>query len=706
MAVDLKRKIGEEEEPPSKKRILSFEPSDTFKAAFRPDLFDDNTVNSFRESYELSSPYPHAVVPSLIQESLLRSVRSEITSHIHFTLKETDIYRIHQSGDLANLSNLDADSLRHLPSLVRLRDALYSSDFREWVSAVTGAGKVSGEKTDMAVNVYTPGSYLLCHDDVIGSRRVSYILYLTDPDDPWQPEWGGGLRLFPTETKKNRAGERIKVPLAEHNLNIPPSFGQLSFFAVVPGESYHDVEEVYHGPDLEADGRRIRMAISGWFHIPQEGEDGFEEGVEQAQAQRSSLAQLKGAANEFDEPQLNFRHFDEPRRVMDSQASHKEMDPGDDLDTQEDVLTEQDLTFLLHYISPSYLTPDMIDDFSSSFSDMSVLQLEQFFNTKFAAELKEYISTVEREDGEPEPSPSISHPASWNISRPPHKHRYAYLQGAEALHRDRTPISRILTDLLHSHAFKKWLALVTGLKTVGLIRQNAIARRFRRGKDYALANPYQGEQPQLEFTISMTPTEGWEKVDGETGGEGDNHGSGVVKANGDVNGSHPDSSDQGKGKGKGKARAIDPEIVQVSTSTEIDECGGEEIYMAGDDDEDDNASVHSKTALPSVGKKADPAIYKSSTGAEDEDDGILFANPAKWNSFAVVLRDKGTLRFVKYVSHAAKGDRWDIKGEVEIAEDAWNDEEEEEEADDNEEEEGEEEEDDEDDDDDGDEEEE
>jgi len=34
----------------------------------------------------------------------------------------------------------------------------------------------------MAINVYTPGCYLLCHNDVIGSHKVSYISYLTDPE--------------------------------------------------------------------------------------------------------------------------------------------------------------------------------------------------------------------------------------------------------------------------------------------------------------------------------------------------------------------------------------------------------------------------------------------------------------------------------------------------------------------------------------------
>ena len=43
------------------------------------------------------------------------------------------------------------------------------------------------------------GCHLLCHDDVIGTRRVSYIIYLTDPDDEWRQEDGGALELYPID---------------------------------------------------------------------------------------------------------------------------------------------------------------------------------------------------------------------------------------------------------------------------------------------------------------------------------------------------------------------------------------------------------------------------------------------------------------------------------------------------------------------------
>ncbi|KAK5958594.1 putative component of NuA3 histone acetyltransferase complex [Knufia fluminis] len=626
--------------PPAKKRNTS-----DIRKAFRDDLFETQTVKTFHDSYATSEPYPHAVVSNLIQEDLLRNVRSEITENIHFTLKETDIYRIHQSGDLANLSNLDQESLKRLPSLVKLRDALYSSEFREWVSEVTGAGKVSGRKTDMAVNVYTPGSYLLCHDDVIGSRRVSYILYLTDPDNPWQAEWGGGLRLYPTEPKQNKSGEEIKVPLAEWNVNIPPSFSQLSFFAVRPGESYHDVEEVYHGKDAQEDKGRIRMAVSGWFHIPQEGEDGYEAGVEEAQAQKSSLAQLQGAADEFDEPQTIFRHFDEPRKVANASATGTEDDPSATDDEDETLLTEQDLTFLLQYITPGFLVPDKLEELSESFELTSMLQLESFLADKFTKDLKPYIERIDQPAFESRVNP-------WPIARPPHKHRFAYLTESTAPASDYNPIAQLLNDLLHSHAFRKWLALATGLSPSSLLRQHALARRFRAGHDYALANTYTGDQPRLEFTINLSPSTGWQREEPTVS---------VPKTNTNTNGKHK------PGMNGASSSSTKDTLVDVQ---EVAEYGGEEVYMAADDDD---ASVHSR-ALPSVGKKSrdyDPAVYQSNNFDGDDDGGILFTNAPSWNTFSVVLRDKGTMRFVKYVSQAAKGDRWDVKGEVELSADAF-----------------------------------
>lgn len=586
------------------------------------------------------------MIHPLIEPSLLRSVRDEIQEHLSFTEKETDIYKIFQSGDLANLDGLDDSSLSRLPSILKLRDAMYSARFREYLSSVTGSGKLSGQKTDMAINVYNEGCHLLCHDDVIGSRRVSYILYLTDPDTPWQEQWGGALRLYPTTTEKDAQGEDVKIPSPDFSLSIPPAFNQLSFFTVQPGESFHDVEEVYHPRDDEDKSKkRVRMAISGWFHIPQEGEDGYEEGLEEKLAERSSLAQLQGRGDIYDLPQPKPVAWQEPEVEGKGKGKVEEQAEGNEF-------TEHDLEFLVKYIAPSYLTPDIAEEMSDAFSSESSLSLERFLHEKFASRVSAYIEEQERQSL-PSSSEEIKSKTGWTVARPPHKHRYLYQQPESDNSED--PIKELLNVLFPSQPFRKWLSLVTGVDH--LTSHNLLARRFRRGADYTLASGYDAEEPRLEFTLGLTPSPGWEKEVEEEEEEGEENGEAQSKPKEQANGD----------------------------AAEHPSVGGYEIYMAGDEEEDDEEEDEEnadQVLRPKEKKKADPAIYRSA-GA-DEDDGILFSTQAGWNRLSIVLRDSGTLKFVKYVSAAAKGDRWDITGDIGVEFEDGDDDDDEEENDDNE----------------------
>ena len=151
-----------------------------------------------------------------------------------------------------------------------LRDALYSPKFRSFIQAVTGCGPLSGSKQDMSVNSYRKGCHLLNHDDVIGTRRVSYILYMPLPEyQGWQDEWGGALELYPVKPGPEGVPEPECIP----NNCIPPSWNQFIFFEVQPGKSFHSVEEVVVG---EGEDGRQRLSISGWFHAAQPGEEGHD----------------------------------------------------------------------------------------------------------------------------------------------------------------------------------------------------------------------------------------------------------------------------------------------------------------------------------------------------------------------------------------------------------------------------------------------
>jgi prolyl 3-hydroxylase /prolyl 3,4-dihydroxylase len=173
---------------------------------------------------------------------------------------------VNQTGDLASLSYLSDEQRALFPNLVVLRNALYSSHFRAFLQAVTCCGPLSGTTQDMSVNSYTRGCHLLNHDDVIGTRRVSYILYMPLPSDqPWLTEYGGALELYPV-----RDDGTIPEPDVAPVKTIPPSWNQFVFFEVQPGKSFHSVEEVTVGEEGHA-----RLSISGWFHAAQPGEEGY-----------------------------------------------------------------------------------------------------------------------------------------------------------------------------------------------------------------------------------------------------------------------------------------------------------------------------------------------------------------------------------------------------------------------------------------------
>ena len=595
--------------------------------------------------------YRHGVIPNLISSPLLRNVRSEI-QNLSFTPKETDIYRIHQSGDLANLDGLEDSSLKMLPSLLTLRDAMYSSSFRDYLSAITDSGPLSGRKTDMAINIYTPGCHLLCHDDVIGSRRVSYILYLTDPDKTWKQEWGGALRLYPTLTHTGEDGKVSKVPSPDFSVSIPPAFGQLTFFAVQPGESFHDVEEVHSQMGTETEDKdeaRLRMAISGWYHIPQKGEEGYTDGLEEQLAEKSTLVQLQSKADSYDLPKDDVKAYYTKAGPSDTQSPSAPQSQG------ELSLSEKDLNFLLKYIAPTYLTPDTLESVSGIFSDECSLCLESFLSRKFSESLQEYIRSEEARSL-PLTTGNIEDSTPWTVARPPHKHRFLFQRAQQAANKVSSPLLDLVEELIPSNSFRKWLSLATDQT---ITSHDSIARRFRRGQDYTLATGYKEDSPRIEICLGITPTSGW----------------GASEAVVHYTNTHLESNTE---------RNQDPEPATIGEEDDS-AVGGYLAYLAGDDDdepvvsENGGGSDHSVEVPPSLSTgakstrtakprnlKQDPAIYRAS--GDEEDDGVLFSMPAGWNRLGIVLRDKGTMRFVKYVSRMAKGDRWDIVGDFGIVE--------------------------------------
>lgn len=106
--------------------------------------------------------------------------------------------------------------------------------------------------------------------------------------------------------------------------------------------------------------------------------------------------------------------------------------------------------------------------------------------------------------------------------------------------------------------------------------------------------------------------------------------------------------------------------------------------MAPNEDNDDPAVYRTgpaNNAMPSGSKPNEPNNSKKEPKEEetneendmdedeeddDDEDGTLLTVQPSFNNLLLVLRDEGVMRFVKYVSAAAEGSRWDVCGEYEV----------------------------------------
>ncbi|PWY98469.1 hypothetical protein BCV70DRAFT_201778 [Testicularia cyperi] len=649
------------------------------EASFSPNLLAPETVQDFNKQYEASGPYKHAVVPELINDELLKATRNEIIQELRFAEKETDIYKVNQTGDLANLDGLPEEEAGRLQSLLQVRNAIYSEEFRSWLQGVTGCGPLSAKKKDMSINDYRQGCHLLNHDDVISTRRVSYILYLPDPEQPWQPEWGGALELYPVKTKGTPDDIPSKI--------IPPKWNQFTFFTVQPGHSFHSVEEV-------VSPSQSRLSISGWFHRPQEGEPGFttEDEKKEAEVEKemSSLESLSAQENaKLTEP---YPESSEPPL------------PGS-------PLSQDEKRFLIQFLNPAYLTEKTQEQLFEQFGDDSHILLSDILRKEIAQPIEKALRDADQRDGfqwwrsgKGESSTRIqSHgvgtdraekaddeASRWTIAGPPHKQRYAVLADqktpakADEVSKTKVPsplptsaseLMRLVSEVLFpSLPFRHFLANVSQMVPLGA--RPIEARRFRPGLDYTLARS--DTEPVLDVTLNLTPDVVKPSLDEERKG-GPKGLAGKAKKAKTASSSSSSSSSSLLNKKEAK---------DLQAKWESGDIGGWECYMAPHEGEEDPAvyqSGHSGKKKPQDGatdgenandneeeeEEEEEIVEMIPDDGEDDDededfDGVLLNLTPTFNTLSIVLRDEGVMRFVKYLAAGAGGSRWDVIGEFEI----------------------------------------
>ena len=380
-----------------------------------------------------------------------------------------------------------------LPTLLQLRNVLYSSKFRGFLRQVTGCGPLSGVKTDMSTNNYGSGCHLLNHDDVIGTRRVSFILYLPLPEPSWKASYGGALELYPLSDPPTNP----TTPAPKPTVTLPPSFNQFAFFEVQPGHSFHSVEEVTFYPKIQFNtdgGVGKRISISGWFHRPVESEEEYE--GPQPELTKSSLEQLYAAALR---PLTNY-------------------DDNEDLTSIPSTLDDSTFAYLKEFINPIYLSSKSLDILKSKFIEESHLLLTNFLHEDLANQIRDQIVDIDNNDNVVRdkrlekneygtayviPAHSTGENNDWKLVGPPHIQRYVSLTAKASTG---NLISKV-NNLFASKQFRLFLSYLTSC----LIDQHIIeSRRFRPGLDYTLARGEKSssETSRLDVGLNLTVGDG------------------------------------------------------------------------------------------------------------------------------------------------------------------------------------------------------
>jgi Rps23 Pro-64 3,4-dihydroxylase Tpa1-like proline 4-hydroxylase len=657
--------------PPSGAASGSPPPADL--SILHPDVFSDATVARRASAYASAPPYPHGVVSPLCDDARLRAVQLEMRENLTATFKETDLFKVLQTGDLVTIDALDPSVAPKIPELLALRAAFYSPEFRAMVQKMTGCAPLT-DRVDCSANVYPRSGHLLCHDDVIGTRCVSYIVYLTDPDDPWTARDGGALELYPVDAPG--------TPATDPSAELLPAWNSMAFFTVAPGRSFHSVQEVFAED-------KPRLSISGWYHAaePPAGDH-----------RASTLAQLRGARGTSGgaEEEGGFEFFDDdiadfvpfPSAVAavmraaakaseetERKPEEEEEDAGlsgaagpgpgpggivsgivsggagsDSEDAEPLGPDAADLAYLARFVNAEYLDPANVAQIREKMEEDSSVQMREFLKPEAAARLR---FVARREDANAGlgdgkvPRRTAGVGGGWRVVGPTHKQRYAAYDGAglpegvsiaaeggvddddpkgKGVERDPwgddadvsadvsagAALREVKETLLASEPFARLLTALTGLRPTA---HKGEIRRFRPGLDYTVA--HRGcltTDPRLDATLCL------------------------VDDDGDLN----------------------------SSAWDFGEVGGFECYIAADE-------------TGAAGDAATDEVYDAAGNEEEEDE--LLSVSATHNTLSLVHRDEGLMRFVKYVSHLAPSSRWDVAMQytVEDVEDSDEEEEEEEE---------------------------
>lgn len=364
-----------------------------------------------------------------------------------------------------------------MPALMRLKSAIYSPEYRAFVERITGLdpGTLTDE-VDCAANCHAKGCHLLCHDDVIGTRKVSYIIYLTDPAPTWTDEDGGRLELY--EAVAEHDGDKSRcVPGTLPAKTVLPVFNSMAYFEVQPGVSFHSVQEVLCD--------RPRLSIQGWYHakeLPSRMED-------------ATLRRLK-SMDKGEDTEDGFAFLTTPENNIPKDTPKS----NDSNESEVTSLSQDDRSFLGKYMNAAYLADESMAEMRTRFEEESSVKLRHFLLEEWNAKICGAFMTEDERDELGNDMSNLDYHIGtndrWKAVGPAHKQRF--LQYEPKDNGSATPIAHganpgagehlhhVRQTLFRSAAFGRWLGQVSCLGVP--LGQRGRVRRFRPGHDYTVAH--------------------------------------------------------------------------------------------------------------------------------------------------------------------------------------------------------------------------
>lgn len=152
-------------------------------------------IDNLKRVHIFHEPFTHCYINDLVTDTkFVDELEKEIKAKLKYQKKNNDLYKFHQTSDLAKIKS---------KKLSQFRDKVLYGSLLEFLKKITGI-ELSSTKIDVTSSKYEYSDYLLCHDDDIHDdknkfgRRIAFIYYLVPEDWSQDGTDGGNLDLFKT----------------------------------------------------------------------------------------------------------------------------------------------------------------------------------------------------------------------------------------------------------------------------------------------------------------------------------------------------------------------------------------------------------------------------------------------------------------------------------------------------------------------------